>query len=354
LTFQRRRVGALRAPAVHHPKAAAVGQHFSTHLLLRSHPRPHDVGPALLLQIGERLLADHAPIGHHADPPNLEPPPQTIHNGDESSYVGRVPRPHFAADRPALAIQHRAHHQLLLGGPMIFAMPVLPERVAALAFEIDRGGVEKNDVQVGEQVAPPLKELLLDQVLGAARRELGRVVQVAVGQHFAEPGHGPVEVVQFQAARLGDGVVFFPFVGGAIAAGLQQAVQHREEEGSFDREFETPFAQKRCQDRPAAALFPEPLEDQDRTQAPAARRRQASLGVLRQDQELVGEAGPGVEQAVDGAALLEIVESSQGGEDALARSAVLPVVFDDLEIGAWAGLLGAEEHGCLALWALGV
>jgi hypothetical protein len=33
----------------------------------------------------------------------------------------------------------------------------------------------------------------------------------------------------------------------------------------------------------------------------------------------------------------------------LAGSTVLPAVLNDLEIGAWAGGLGAEEHGALVV-----
>lgn len=45
--------------------------------------------------------------------------------------------------------------------------------------------------------------------------------------------------------------------------------------------------------------------------------------------------------------LLEVIEPSQGGEDPLSGASLLPAVLDDLEIGAWTGGLGTEEHGGL-------
>ena len=53
------------------------------------------------------------------------------------------------------------------------------------------------------------------------------------------------------------------------------------------------------------------------------------------------------EKGVELARLLEQIESPQCGDDALPWSPVLPAVFDDLEVGASTGLLGAEEHGAL-------
>jgi hypothetical protein len=38
---------------------------------------------------------------------------------------------------------------------MILGVPALADGLAALALEVDRHGVEEDDVQVGEQVAPP-------------------------------------------------------------------------------------------------------------------------------------------------------------------------------------------------------
>ena len=64
-------------------------------------------------------------------------------------------------------------------------------------------------------------------------------------------------------------------------------------------------------------------------------------------EDRLGQAGARDQQGVELAALLELIESPQGGDDPLPGAAVLPAVLDDLEVGAWAGGLGAEEHGAL-------
>ena len=97
----------------------------------------------------------------------------------------------------------------------------------------------------------------------------------------------------------------------------------------------------------AAGLLPEPLKDQRRTDVAAGVGWELPLGMVGQHQDRLGQAGTGDEQGVELAALLELIEPSQGGDDALPGATVLPAVLDDLEVGAWAGGLGAEEHGAL-------
>ena len=124
-------------------------------------------------------------------------------------------------------------------------------------------------------------------------------------------------------------------------------MQHGEEDGPVDSKREAPFGQELLEHCGAARLLPEPLEDERGAQAQGAHGGKLAALVRRHDQEFVGEAGAGAEQAVDGAALLQVVEAAEGSEDSLPRSAVVPVVGDELEVGAWAGLFGTEEPGGL-------
>ena len=144
-----------------------------------------------------------------------------------------------------------------------------------------------------------------------------------------------------------------PPVGGAVAAGGQQAVQHGEEDRALDGELEAALAQELFEHGGTAGLAPEALEDEYGAQAEGAHGGQLPALVRRQHEELVGEACPGAEQAIDGAPFLEFVEAAEGGEDGLLGAAIAPVVFDELEVGAGAGLLGAEEHGALRVKTLG-
>ena len=57
--------------------------------------------PAVLLQRLDRLLADHAPIGHDADPADPEAGSEAIGHGNQCRHVGRVAGQQLAADRPA-------------------------------------------------------------------------------------------------------------------------------------------------------------------------------------------------------------------------------------------------------------
>ena len=57
-------------------------------------------------------------------------------------------------------------------------------------------------------------------------------------KHLSQPGHGPVELVQAQIAGAFDGVVILPLLGGTVATGCEEAMQHGEEDGPLDGELE--------------------------------------------------------------------------------------------------------------------
>ena len=99
----------------------------------------------------------------------------------------------------------------------------------------------------------------------------------------------------------------------------------------------------------AAGLLPEPLEDQGGSDAAGGDGGELPLGVSREQQDGLSQAGARDQQGVELSGLLELVESPQGGDDPLSWSSVLPAVLDDLEVGACAGGLGAEEHGALVV-----
>jgi len=143
----------------------------------------------------------------------------------------------------------------------------------------------------------------------------------------------------------------FPLVGGAVTARRQQAVQHCEEDRAFHGELEVAWGQELFEHRGTASLLPEAFEDEHGAQAEGAHHRELALLMSGKDKEFLGEAGTGTEQAIDGVAVLQFVEAAEGGEDSLLRAAVAPVVFDELKVGTWSRLLGAEEHGDLRMRA---
>ena len=194
---------------MHDPVTPRSGQHLVFHLVLRPHPGTEDVLPAplRLLQRRDRLLADHAPVGHDADPADPEPAAEAINDGDQRLHVGGVARPQLAADRPALAVEHRPDDHLVQVGPMVLAEAPLADVLAALALEVDRGGVEEDQLQTAEEVTPVTEHALLDPVLDAAGCERRLVLLLVFGQFLAEPGHGPVEVMQLEVVAALDLVV---------------------------------------------------------------------------------------------------------------------------------------------------
>src|SRR5439155_26021783 len=107
---------------MHDAETTAVGEHLLADFVLPAHPRPEDVRPTLRFQVRDRFLTDHAAVGDNAHLANLEAPPQAVDDGDQRGHVGRVAWPELAADRPTIAIEHRADDHLMLIGTMIFAV----------------------------------------------------------------------------------------------------------------------------------------------------------------------------------------------------------------------------------------
>ena len=144
-----------------------------------------------------------------------------------------------------------------------------------------------------------------------------------------------------------DLVAVFPLIGGPIAAGVEEPVQDGQEDGPLDGELEVAALQKLLDHVLTTGLLPEPLEDQGRPDASDRDGREPALGMLGEQQDGSCQAGTRSEQSVELAALLELIEASQSGDDPLPGASAFPAVLDDLEVGAGSGGLGAEEHGAL-------
>src|SRR6266446_2324525 len=168
---------------MHDAVATGPRQHLVFHLVLRPHPGAENVLPAalVLLQRGDRLLADHAPVSHDAHPADPEPTAEAINDGDQYRHVGGVARPQFTADRPPLTVEHRPDDHLVEVGAMVLAETPLADVLAALALEVERGGVEEDQLQSAEEVAPVVEHALLDPVLDAAGCERRLVLLLVLG-----------------------------------------------------------------------------------------------------------------------------------------------------------------------------
>ena len=75
---------------------------------------------------------------------------------------------------------------------MILAMATLADGLATLSLEVDAGGVEEDQLEIGEQITPVGEQPLLDQVLGASRGErcLARLLRSGQLLYRARPWPG--------------------------------------------------------------------------------------------------------------------------------------------------------------------
>ena len=69
--------------------------------------------------------------------------------------------------------------------------------------------------------------------------------------------------------------------------------------------------------------------------------------MLGEHEDRASQAGSGDEQGVELATLLELIESTQSGDDPLPGASALPAVLDDLEVSTRSRGFRTEEHGAL-------
>jgi hypothetical protein len=116
----------------------------------------------------EGRFAHHSAIGYHAHLTYTKLGSHALDDGKQARGVGRVARPHLAANRPALHIQGHPDNHLAQIGPVILAMTVATDALAASSFEVNGSRVKEDQPDFAEQIAIPIKERLFDQVLGAS------------------------------------------------------------------------------------------------------------------------------------------------------------------------------------------
>ena len=143
-------VGELAAGAIdgkrHH--RLLVGKNDVAHLRIRALAGAEDVFDAAYLELGDGLGADHAAVGDDAHAGNAEAPAQPVDHREQRLHVGGVARPSLRADRPALLVEHHAHHDLLQIRAMVLGFAVLAQRLAAGSVEVERGRVGYNQVML--------------------------------------------------------------------------------------------------------------------------------------------------------------------------------------------------------------
>jgi hypothetical protein len=77
-------------------------------------------------------------------------------------------------------------------GAIVFAVTEFAD-FASLPLEVQRGGVEKDDVECAEEIPAPMKQLFFHDVFGAARQESAIHLVLDL---FTQKGHGAVEMME--------------------------------------------------------------------------------------------------------------------------------------------------------------
>jgi hypothetical protein len=140
-----------------------------------------------------------------------------------------------------------------------------------------------------------------------------------------------------------------PTLGGAVTAAGKQAVEHRQVDGPFDVKLEAAPLEQGAQRLRDAAFLPQAPEDQVRSDAAHGHRLGFTGRMGVQHGQALALAHARAHQPIQLAALLQQIQSAQGGNDLLADFLPFPDAVRDLEVTVRAGGFDAEEHGRISL-----
>lgn len=93
---------------------------------------PHPGAPSHALRAPRASVLEHAPVDDHADPLDRETLLEPLGDRHQRLDVGRVARPHLAAQRPALLVGHDTDDALFAIPTVVLAVAVLSKCLAAL------------------------------------------------------------------------------------------------------------------------------------------------------------------------------------------------------------------------------
>ena len=193
-------------------EGSGIGEHEVSHQFVAALAHAENIAKPARFEFGDGLGADHAAIGDDADALNGKALAQPIDHRNEAADIGRVPWPHFCANWSTVAIEQHGQNHLIEVRPMVFGEAALSQRLAARSLEIEAGRVHEHEVERAEQIAPAREQLLLDDVLQAARREERGAVLLIFAQFLAQPSHRPIKVMQVEILDAIDCVILAPAV----------------------------------------------------------------------------------------------------------------------------------------------
>jgi hypothetical protein len=99
---------------------------------------------------------------------------------------------------------------------VVLAKPTLADGLTSAAFKIDRGGIEKDQIQFGEKIFALKKNVLFDRILNASGSKGRRIFLIA--KFFTQKAHGPVEMMQIKLIDTVNYIAVSPTLTVAIGA----------------------------------------------------------------------------------------------------------------------------------------
>src|SRR5262249_48333913 len=140
-------------------------------------------------------------------------------------------------------------------GPVVLALALFTQRVPAPALEVQGRRIHEHHGELAEEIPPPLKQLLLQHVLGTAWRQSATRL-LALRQLLTKPIYGAIEMMEFEFIDTIDAITLAPMFTRPVGARHHQAMQHRQEHRAFDRELETPPRNQILHNGTAPPLLP--------------------------------------------------------------------------------------------------
>src|SRR6056297_2743371 len=245
---------------MHHMVATGVAEYLLADLLLLAQPGSEDVLDALVLERCDGLLADHASIGHDADPVDGEATTQAADQRHHRRDIRRVAGPQLAADRAAVLVEDQPDDHLLEIRAMVLAVASLADGLAAGALEVQARRIEQHHRKTREKVATLRKELFLDQILRATRTEWQAVLLIRLRKRLAQPGHRPVEMLQVGHFIIATHIIPAPFLGSSVGARIHEPVDHRKTHDTLQIEAKPAVSHEIAQAARNPALLPQPTK----------------------------------------------------------------------------------------------
>ena len=140
------------------------------------------------------------------------------------------------------------------------------------------------------------------------------------------------------------GIVVLPLLGGTVAAGREEAMQHGEEDGPLDGKLDASAFEQGRQNLVDRAGLPASLEDQGRPDPGAAGGDAIAPCMGAEDGEFFREPSQRLDQRVEPATGQQLIEAAETKQDALLDLAVHPLVIHDEQISSGTVGLRANEQ----------